>query len=177
MDDFQILRTRLKESREKAGMTQKQLADKIGVSTQTISTYEREKIPTLENLVAIAETLNVSVDWLLGKEQEKPQSKPENLADIFLMIETLEEYLMQSVEIKRNEEEIYDIDCARDSYTKVTYDMIFHNCPEELCSAFKNREIAKHYDGDIQTVFKLAKVIRDGTIQDLKKYKVTGLPF
>ena len=46
-------------------MTQDNLAEKAGLTTQTISDYEREKkFPTLENAVKIANALGLSLDYL-----------------------------------------------------------------------------------------------------------------
>lgn len=62
----------MKEAREKKGLKQNELAKKINVSPQTISAYEkaveggRGKNPTLENAMAIAKELDVSLDWLCG---------------------------------------------------------------------------------------------------------------
>lgn len=68
-------------------MTQDNLAEKAGLTTQTISDYERgKKFPTLENAVAIANALKLSLDYLCdGSEvagQEETRLKIETLADI-----------------------------------------------------------------------------------------------
>ena len=52
---------RIKEARKRAGMTQKELADKLGVQFQNISSLERdERNPKLETLQRIAQVLGVS---------------------------------------------------------------------------------------------------------------------
>lgn len=57
---------RLREIRQSAGFTQKQLADSIHVSKATISNYEtEERQPSLEILKDLARTLHVSTDYLL----------------------------------------------------------------------------------------------------------------
>lgn len=64
---------RLKQLREKNGIRQNELAKAIGVTSNTISSYEKADIegngkkPTLENAQAIAEYFNVSLDWLCGR--------------------------------------------------------------------------------------------------------------
>ncbi len=64
---------RLKQIREKNGIKQNELAKAVGVTSNTISSYEKSDIegngkkPTLENAQAIAEYFNVSLDWLCGR--------------------------------------------------------------------------------------------------------------
>ena len=61
-----MLGEQIKRCREKRGFTQEQLAEKIGVSIETI---ERGiKMPRLQNFVAIANQLGVSADELLQDE-------------------------------------------------------------------------------------------------------------
>lgn len=62
----------LRDLREKSGMSQKQLADRVGVSPESISMYElHERMPKQENLARIAEVFKVSTDYLLGIEKKK----------------------------------------------------------------------------------------------------------
>ncbi len=50
----------IKESRTKSGLTQAQLAEKVGVSTQAVNKWERgNNLPDIENLVLISEILCV----------------------------------------------------------------------------------------------------------------------
>ncbi|MDY3225565.1 MAG: helix-turn-helix transcriptional regulator [Candidatus Faecousia sp.] len=60
----------LKELRRKAGLTQKALADKLGVTKSVISYYElAERTPSPEMLLKIANVFHVSTDYLLGREK------------------------------------------------------------------------------------------------------------
>lgn len=72
-----MLGEQIKRCREKRGFTQEQLAEKIGVSIETISSIERGiKMPRLQNFVAIANQLGVSAmnfcrtNWILDLSQE-----------------------------------------------------------------------------------------------------------
>lgn len=67
----------LKALRTKCGLSQKELAQLLYVSQQTVAKWEVEKAtPNPETLVKIAAILNVSIDSLLGREQnEKPATK------------------------------------------------------------------------------------------------------
>lgn len=54
--------------RESRGLSQSELAEKIGLQKQNVSAYERGvKVPTVEKLVSIADTLRCSTDKLLGR--------------------------------------------------------------------------------------------------------------
>ena len=59
----------LKISRHKAGLTQEQVANKLGLSIGTISGYERGyRKPDPDTLNNLADLYNVTTDYLLGRE-------------------------------------------------------------------------------------------------------------
>jgi transcriptional regulator with XRE-family HTH domain len=63
---------RLKELRKQAQLTQVELASKLGIVQSSYADWERgKKKPTQDNLVKIAQILNVSVDYLVGNSEEK----------------------------------------------------------------------------------------------------------
>lgn len=63
---------RLKDLRKQAGLTQVDVAERLGVSQPAYASWERGiKKPTQENLVKIAQVLNVSVDYLVGNSEER----------------------------------------------------------------------------------------------------------
>lgn len=65
---------RLRDLREAAGLTQKQLADKLGVSRGSISYYENcERVPDIIFLEKTAYFYGVSTDYLLGLTDVKTQ--------------------------------------------------------------------------------------------------------
>ena len=67
---------RLASLREAAGYSQAQLADAIGVTRRTISYYETEgESPPAHLLIALANTLHVSIDELLGLKPIKDAAK------------------------------------------------------------------------------------------------------
>ena len=66
---------RLRELRLKRGMTQKYVALTLGVKGPSVSNWESGKTtPTTENVAALAKLYNVSVDYLLGRDEEQPQA-------------------------------------------------------------------------------------------------------
>ena len=63
---------RLKSLRKQAGLTQVDVAEELGSSQPAYASWERgTKKPTQDNLVKIAQILNVSVDYLVGNSEEK----------------------------------------------------------------------------------------------------------
>jgi transcriptional regulator with XRE-family HTH domain len=57
---------RIRQLRKEAGLSQAELADKIGADPGRVSRYEAGRItPSAEALVRLAETLNISIDHLL----------------------------------------------------------------------------------------------------------------
>lgn len=62
---------RIKEIRKKRNITQIRLSTEIEVSQETISAYENDKAePKLDKLVKIADFLNTSTDYLLGRTDD-----------------------------------------------------------------------------------------------------------
>ncbi|WP_312614563.1 helix-turn-helix transcriptional regulator [Oscillibacter sp.] len=63
---------RLKQLREAKGLTQLRLAMELNVSQETISGYEIGKaVPPAEMLIKLADTLDSSVDYILGRTDIK----------------------------------------------------------------------------------------------------------
>lgn len=64
---------RLREARIASGLTQQSAADAFGISLRGYCRWEKgEREPNFSALVSIAETLNVSIDHLLGLAGEAP---------------------------------------------------------------------------------------------------------
>ena len=61
-----LIGARIQEYRKKAGLSQEEFAEKIGVSRQAVSKWERDKAyPDLDRLVCICEILDVQVGELI----------------------------------------------------------------------------------------------------------------
>ena len=61
----------LKQLRNKRGLSQAELAEKLGFSTGLIGMYESGKRkPSYEALEIIADFFNISIDYLMGKESK-----------------------------------------------------------------------------------------------------------
>lgn len=74
--------TTLKELRQSAGLTQKQLAEKLWLSKATVSYYEQSlRYPSPEILVKLSNVFHVSTDYLLGIEDKKQTLDVTGLSD------------------------------------------------------------------------------------------------
>ena len=64
--------SRLRELRTQAGMTQVQLAQRMGVTKSVVSFYElQERTPSPDVLVKLAGIFRVSTDYLLGLDERE----------------------------------------------------------------------------------------------------------
>ena len=69
------MKTRFKECRKDANLSQKEVASALKVSVQAVSYWENgSRMPSHENCVALANLYNVSLDVLLGVEENQQQS-------------------------------------------------------------------------------------------------------
>lgn len=73
---------RLARVRKLRNMTQGQLAERVGVTKQTISNYENGvRMPDFEILDAISIALDTTLSYLVGSSDD-PDEKPRNVRDI-----------------------------------------------------------------------------------------------
>ncbi len=64
LTDIQL---RLRECIRRSGITQKELAKKIGVSAQTVSKYMKADVfPALDTFAKLCSALDVSANYVLG---------------------------------------------------------------------------------------------------------------
>lgn len=83
---------KLVELRKKNGYSQEELAEKLGLSRQAVSKWERaESSPDTDNLIVLARLYNVSLDDLLSTSASNEEIKEDNI-------------LKESIDTKANEE-------------------------------------------------------------------------
>ena len=77
----------LKELRISVGLTQKELATKLGIGQSTIVGYEKGiREPTVSNLALYAKYFNISIDYITGLEDDfgvwvdDKEKKPDTLS-------------------------------------------------------------------------------------------------
>ena len=68
-----MFRIRLKQLREDAHLSQAALGKKIGVKQSSVGMWESGRnYPELSAVIALADYFNVSVDYLLGRDEPAP---------------------------------------------------------------------------------------------------------
>lgn len=73
---MQKIGLRLQRIRKQNGVSQEELAKKLHVQRQTISSYERGvSTPDIYILIAMADYFEVSVDELVGRNRKKKNEK------------------------------------------------------------------------------------------------------
>ena len=72
------LADRLVELRKEHKLSQEALAEKLGLSRQSISKWERaEASPDTDNLIALAEVYGITLDQLLGNNEPEKEPQPQ----------------------------------------------------------------------------------------------------
>lgn len=64
----------ISEKRKQLGMTQADIAEKIGVSYQAVSKWENGTLPNIEIMAELADVLNTSVDEILSGQDKNTES-------------------------------------------------------------------------------------------------------
>lgn len=68
---------RLYDLRRRAGLSQEQLADLVGVSRQAVQKWEAgTSRPDMDNLTALSQYFNVTLDWLIAGREDPRQAGP-----------------------------------------------------------------------------------------------------
>jgi transcriptional regulator with XRE-family HTH domain len=90
---------RLKELREYKGITQEQLAERLGVAKSTIGMWENAKRePDLAMLSEIADFFDVSVDYLIGRRKPDKSSETQKATGEKLLKEIVEQIAKEIAE-------------------------------------------------------------------------------
>lgn len=90
----------MKAARKKAGLTQKQLAEKSGVTQPSISVYEQdERYPSLFIVTDLADALGITVDEYVGHSVKKePAPKTVMVESVFTVENAINKNLLSEVE-------------------------------------------------------------------------------
>lgn len=75
---------RIKDARKSAGLTQTELAEKIGVKYSAIHKYEKGLIVNLkrETIDALSKALDVKPSWLMCIDEEEQQAADTKISDL-----------------------------------------------------------------------------------------------
>ena len=66
-----IFNERIKLLRKERALTQTQAAERVGISWRTYQDLEGGKYPSYVTLGKIADAFGVSVDWLMGRTEDR----------------------------------------------------------------------------------------------------------
>jgi transcriptional regulator with XRE-family HTH domain len=92
---------RLRQQREQLSYSQSRLAKEVGVHHSIIGRYEREEIkPSIDVAAKIADALNVTLDYLLGKSNEMVLDKKnlQRLSDIEQLPEDDKKHIFYAID-------------------------------------------------------------------------------
>ncbi len=98
-EEISVFSQRLRESRVRAGYTQKQLAEELGISSGSVVAYEKsQKVPSIDVCVKFAIFFNVSLDWLCGLSDDVKHYEIRTYGDAFRMLVALHRWIGVSCE-------------------------------------------------------------------------------
>lgn len=111
-----MLNDRLKEARIRAKMTQKQVAEKIGIATTTLSGYERgASDPDVGTLCRLMETLGTDANFLYqdyNQDETKKSPAPEGTGEKeFILLDETNDLLVELGYIQKGQQ-LSDADLA-----------------------------------------------------------------
>ncbi|MBR6736774.1 MAG: helix-turn-helix transcriptional regulator [Clostridia bacterium] len=67
MIDIKDIQKRLREEIKNSGLTQKEIAKRVGINPSTVSKYlKQDKYPAIDTFANICEVLGISADEVLG---------------------------------------------------------------------------------------------------------------
>ena len=71
--------------RKKAGWSQEELAEKLGVTRQSVSKWEgAQSVPDIDKILQLARLFGVTTDYLLKEEQGEPEYTAEDDTPAYL---------------------------------------------------------------------------------------------
>ena len=112
---------KIRQARQKAGLSQRELGRKIGLSDKTVSAYELNRAtPPISKLKKIAEATNVSLNNLIGVEKIKFEDQ-KDITVLTKEIKDLRRTLKELVEkTKEKVTEVFSIeDFDREKFLKI----------------------------------------------------------
>ncbi len=113
---------KLKELRTGQNLTQKEFAQKIGLSAASVIAYERnEKKPSFDVLLSIAEQFDVSLDWLC-RDKTDQEYKVEKWYDLMYLVYSVLKNKYVPVEIRKCKESKCDDDAVCLVFAKTLID-------------------------------------------------------
>lgn len=159
------LEEKLQQLRKQNGLSQEQLADKLGIARQTISKWETgQAVPELNGLVLLSDLYGVTIDRMV-KEDDACNLALDQETDIdinkivsFLIRAKQNTYAGKAQEIKPSRPQSHDFYYEEETYTYYdTYlggdkfageEAVWHHSAPIWSMNYAGRVIGEHFSGD-----------------------------
>lgn len=128
---------RIKELRKENGMTQDDIAKKLGLTRSAISSYERNRLePTFQNIIKLADMFDVSAKYLMGLSISRNGENTDKRQDIKVEVKNLMSDISVDDELTYNKKRL----------TRPTREMIIKSLESTLRLV---DSVSKAYDIDL----------------------------
>ena len=124
---------RLMQYRKKAGLSQEELADKLGVSRQAVSKWEcAESSPDTDNLIALSKIYGVSLDELINDEPKEKEQKKDDGVNVHIKDQDGSEVKVSGLKVHLKDDEGNEVNIGNggveivDGDERVKVDTYFH---------------------------------------------------
>ena len=100
---------RIQEYREKHGLSQEMLAEKLGVSRQSVSKWElNQAMPEIDKVVAMSKLFEITTDKLLIEptKLELKIIQPKTYEDVYNILEMLQKNIIVIINFEETDEEV-----------------------------------------------------------------------
>lgn len=152
---------KLAEARKARNMSQRQLAEAAGLSSGSVSAYEKGiKIPTVDSAGRIAAALGVSLDWLLNDAPIAEAQMPDAgcVGDVARAFVTLVQAgLFESAQIQYHH--VVDVQNNWRDSSDVPL-----GCPDEKCTLTIEQEADAPIVKFLAGLYKMGNLVGDGTL-------------
>ncbi|WP_296560302.1 helix-turn-helix transcriptional regulator [uncultured Acetobacterium sp.] len=134
-EDLLIFSQRVRQLRNELNLTQKDFAEKIGLTASALSAYENNtKNPSLIVAKKISENYHVSLDWLCGLPYEEKPTEMKLYSDLFQKLIDISEKVNCDIEF-------YSIDESGKSYNNSVSLKFWNVVVIEFAEAWKKAKV------------------------------------
>ncbi|WP_029228402.1 helix-turn-helix domain-containing protein [Caldicellulosiruptor acetigenus] len=137
-----LFRFRLKELREEKNISRSDLAEILGVSTQTIANYENgHREPNFDTLLKIAEYFDVTVDYLIGNSDfrtREEEFKGRNFYEKYKLDEVIDDLMDSESKAILGNILINNVEPLIKNISGVLYQHLFGDNKKEILVLLKN---------------------------------------
>lgn len=173
---FKTFPTRLRETIEKSKLTQATVAEKVGVSRQTIGNYcDGSRSPDTETLAKLATVLNVSADYLLGlSDSINTANAFSTCADVIEILNVLEhEFKGITIDFNEGESELVEYDDYEEIEWVIKPSVIVRISTQGIIDYFSQKKKFDVASYSVAMLNDLKKTVYDSLLADARKSLLT----